>query len=425
MCVLGQQEYTGLQKYLHNAAMEIEYYKTLFSTHKTQAIVPDLSEFPLLTRQTVQHEHGRFFNGRSKRYPEIGHLLIKRSFGPSGVPLEVYWDDRDDARSQAFLWAYRKERFGISDDDKHCIFCTADYSGNKIMDYLPQYLSWDEKTLLFTTLDLSPEILRACLEKIIAFDPAWIILPPSIALMIVETIKLNRMSLPSSLRHLEFYGETLDTQMEIMLQDFFRVQTSNVYTTQATGAVAASCMHGHLHVFSGNVVVEVIRAGKPVVNEEGDVYITSLQNTAMPLVRLKTGDRGLLQSEPCSCGQSAPILSITHEKDHYFITSASGRKISASMLRSLVEFANEEVSRCIAYIQFRQIAHDSFDVILGVKPAFAGWEEEVTRVFCEQIRDTELKQMRWNFFYIDTHNPYEPETSGCQFFELLDKVKKL
>lgn len=425
MCAPGQQTDTDLRNLLIHAVRETEYYRTLFSAHKVQATVPKLSGFPLLTRRIAQREQGCFLSGRYQRYPDIEHLLIKRSFGLSGVPLEVYWDEREDARSQAFLWTYRKERFGITADEKCCTFRTAEYAGNKILDYLPQRLSWDEKTLSFPTLDLSAEWLRACADAIFAFDPAWILLPPSIALLLAETITMDGQAPPSSLRYIELRGEILDTQTEAMIRNAFHAQTANVYATQTAGAVAASCMHGHLHVFSENAVVEVIREDKPVVEEEGDVCITSLQNTAMPLIRLKTGDRGLLQDAPCPCGQSVPVLRLTRGRNREFIVAASGRKISSLVLRSLVEYTHEEVSRCLAYIRFRQTGHDNFDVSLGVKPVFSGWEEEVARVFREQIRDPELKQMRWHFIFADPRDPDEAETDDRPFFEPWEGAEQL
>ncbi len=124
----------------------------------------------------------------------------------------------------------------------------------------------------------------------------------------------------------------------------------------------------------------------------------------MPLIRLETGDRGMLLEETCPCGQSAPVLRLTKARKRDFVITTSGRKISTFVLISLAEFTHEEVSRCLAHIRFRQTSRECIDVILGVKPAFSGWEEEVARVFREQIRDPELKQMQWNFIFISPHD---------------------
>ena len=420
MYTLGEQAEKRLQDILMRAVHETEYYREIFSAHKEQMKNLKLSDFPLLTRQDVQRERSHFLCDKYQRYPDIDYLLMKRSFGISGEPLEVYWDSRDEKRSEAFLWEYRKRRFNITAEDKCCIFRTAEYAGNKIMDIMPKRLSRDRKVLSFSMHDLSPERLQWCWEMILEFHPLWMSLPPSIARMLAENITENHQPLPSSLRYMELYGESFDTDEEAAIRDTFHVQTGSIYATQASGVIAASCEHGHLHIFPENVIVEVIRDGKPVMDEEGDIYITSIQNTAMPLVRLKTGDQGILQSSPCSCGQPSPVLRLTRKRKCDFITTAFGRKLSAFVLRSLAEYTNEEVSRCLAHIRFKQNDCDRMDVIMRMKPAFAGWGQETARVFQEKVKDSELNQMQWNFSYENLREKYESKLSYLPLWQVQD-----
>lgn len=417
MSMLIKQAEKRLQDILMQAVHETEYYREFFSANKEQMKNLKLFDFPLLTRQDVQRKRSHFLCDRYQRYPDIDYLLMKRSFGITGEPLEVYWDSRDGERSEAFLWEYRKKRFDITAEDKCCIFRTAEYAGNKIMHIMPKRLSRDRKTLSFSMHDLSPERLQWCWDVILEFNPSWMVLPASIAWMLAENIAANHHSLPFGLRYMELYGESFDTDEEAAVRDVFHVQTGSIYATQASGVIAASCEKGYFHIFSENAVVEVIRDGKPVMDEEGDIYITSLQNASMPLIRLKTGDRGILQSEPCACRQKAPVLQLARKRTCSFITAASGRKVSAFLLRSLAEYTNEEVSRCLSHIRFRQNDCDSMEVILRMKPAFSGWGRETARVFQEKIRDAELKQMRWNFIYENLHERDETQMEEHLFFE--------
>lgn len=419
-----RKEDVRLQNILMQSYQEVDFYSTHNLLSKKQMNSLQLSDFPLLDRQTIQQQHGRFLNGRYQRYPDIESLLVQHSFGMSGVPLEVYWDRRDVSRAQAALWTFREKFAGVTADEKCCVFCTAEYAGNKIMDYMPKRLSWDKKILSISMRELSLKRLKECLDDISAFDPVWMYLSPGTALMLVEVMEsFGRLFLPS-LRYIELSGEMLDEQTESVIRNAFHVQVANVYATKEAGPVAVSCTHGNMHIFPENTVVEVIRDGKPVVDEEGDVYITSLQNNAMPIIRMKTGDRGILRSTHCSCGGGTSVLCLTRGRDCGFITTTSGRKISALVLRSIAEYANEEVSRCLSYIRFRQTGHASMDVVLKVKPAFEGWEEEIARVFCGQFSDSELEQMKWNFIFVKPESA-ETEMEEKPFFEVCGEVERL
>lgn len=385
--------------------------------------ISQLEDFPLKTRKTIQREHKRFLNSKYQYYPDIERLLIKRSFGLCGMPMEIYWDGQGDECSQNALWAFRKERFGIDGSEKCCVFHTAEYAGNKIMDYMPRYLSKDKKMLSFSMKDLSLEWMQSCIDDIFAFAPIWMRLPPSIAVMLAETMAQNGQKLPSSLQYMELSGEILDGQIQAMIQKSFHVQMANVYATKDSGPIAASCVHGRLHIFSENVAIEVIQDGKSVIGEEGDIYLTSLRNDAMSLVRMRTGDRGIVQSASCPCGKCSLILHLTQGRSCEFITTESGRKVSALALRSMAEYANEEVSHCLAHIRFRQASQEGMDVIFGVKPAFIGWEDEFVQVFFRQVQDPELRKMRWNFISINPQE-FEMEMDEQPFFKICEGVGK-
>ena len=101
-------------------------------TQKQKKDISELRYESLMTRQNIQRELKCFLNSRYQRYPDMERLLVKRSFGVWGIPLEIYWDSRDEERSQNVLWALRQERFGITVNDKCCVFRSAEYAGNKI-----------------------------------------------------------------------------------------------------------------------------------------------------------------------------------------------------------------------------------------------------------------------------------------------------
>ncbi|MEJ5293001.1 MAG: phenylacetate--CoA ligase [Candidatus Methanosuratincola sp.] len=73
--------------------------------------------------------------------------------------------------------------------------------------------------------------------------------------------------------------------------------------------VGCSCSHGSgLHVWEDHFIVEVVdpSTGEPVgPEEEGEVVLTSLTKTAMPMIRFRTRDVSkILDAKECDCGRT-------------------------------------------------------------------------------------------------------------------------
>jgi phenylacetate-CoA ligase len=102
------------------------------------------------------------------------------------------------------------------------------------------------------------------------------------------------------------------------------------YGCTEIGVVGFECEHGSLHLMPANVYLEVIKDGKSVVDEEGDVYVTELHATHFPFLRYGLGDRGVLSSTSCPCGRHLPVLQIvSSRKDDYVITPEGGKVYDA------------------------------------------------------------------------------------------------
>jgi len=90
----------------------------------------------------------------------------------------------------------------------------------------------------------------------------------------------------------------------------FACEVYERYATMETGLIAHECVEGRsLHVPAEGIVVEVVRPdGSPAApGETGDVLVTTLHNTATPLLRYRVGDRAVApDGSPCVCGRGLP-----------------------------------------------------------------------------------------------------------------------
>ena len=64
-----------------------------------------------------------------------------------------------------------------------------------------------------------------------------------------------------------------------------------------------------MHINSENLIVEILRENEPCASGEiGEVVVTELNNTGMPLLRYRLGDFASFADVPCSCGRGLPVI---------------------------------------------------------------------------------------------------------------------
>ena len=70
-----------------------------------------------------------------------------------------------------------------------------------------------------------------------------------------------------------------------------------------------------------------MRAGQPVVGQDGELAITPLANYAMPFLRYRIGDRGRLTHDQCSCGRGFPLLESLSGRMVEVLVNARGEQV--------------------------------------------------------------------------------------------------
>jgi len=94
--------------------------------------------------------------------------------------------------------------------------------------------------------------------------------------------------------------------------DVFQCEVFNHYGSREVGAIASECKaHDGLHIMMEHTLVEVLdESGRPCQpGEEGEIFVTTLNNYSMPIIRYKIGDIGIMQEyKKCSCGCTYPKL---------------------------------------------------------------------------------------------------------------------
>jgi phenylacetate-CoA ligase len=125
-------------------------------------------------------------------------------------------------------------------------------------------------------------------------------------------------------------AEHLHPHQRRALQEGFGCPVRNTYGMSEIGPVATECERGQLHLWSDQLIVEVLDAHDLPVppGQAGRFVVTSLVNPAMPLIRYVTGDHGSLAAPGrCDCGRVLPIVASLEGRSIDLLVGVDGRRV--------------------------------------------------------------------------------------------------
>ncbi|MBA3260796.1 MAG: phenylacetate--CoA ligase family protein [Gemmatimonadales bacterium] len=133
--------------------------------------------------------------------------------------------------------------------------------------------------------------------------------------------------------------EVTDRCLELA-EKAFQAPAVDVYVTNEFGVIAWSCPTRRelLHVNDDSFVVEVVGTDGRLVppGTLGELVVTSLGLTSMPLIRYRMGDMAARVPERCECGRGLGLLTRVHGRTAHAIRRPSGALITTPVITSLI-----------------------------------------------------------------------------------------
>jgi phenylacetate-CoA ligase len=126
-------------------------------------------------------------------------------------------------------------------------------------------------------------------------------------------------------------GETLFDFQKKIVESQFNTEIYNRYGCREFGAIAQECSeHTGLHISQEDFIIEILDDNLEPVGEGeiGNIYVTSLDNYSMPLIRYRIDDRGSFTYETCPCGRNLKMFGQIEGRVSDVIVSPSGKHIS-------------------------------------------------------------------------------------------------
>jgi len=355
-------------------------------------------QLPLVTKADIQRNPQDFLSEMYTRYPLNKDISIHRTSGSTGQYLKIYWSQAENIRSLSELWLLRKNRYDIIPSNKYAYFYTNDYIANTRVEPKEMLIAPNKRSIGFWKGNLNKNKIVRIYEHLLDFSPDWIMLQPSVAVLIADSIRENNFTEIPGLRYIELTGEYLSLSVQDYLKEIFRCAVSNQYGCNEANSIALTCLKNQFHCLESNVYIEIIQNGKNVgYNTLGDIYITVLTNYAMPFIRYQTGDRGILREINCDCGSRAAMLELVAGRVSDFVLTRYGEKIPSYIFLYPIEYINEKIGNIIQQFQIVQYDVDKFLVRLSIKPSYNGWKETVSQAFVASIKEEALTGAFWDF----------------------------
>lgn len=324
---------------------------------------------------------------------ELTDNIIKMSTsGSTGKMLKINWNKEDFYKSMTPLWVLRKKYYGINTDDGMCYFYTIRKMGAE------ELMEYEEKnTLGFSKTSLNDERLKGIYERILEYQPVWMLLQPSTAQMLLNTIKKYNLPKIDTLKYIELSGELLTEGLRNRLTEFFGCRVANQYGSYEFNSIAYECPYGNMHVMTSNVYVEVLNDNSEVVEDtEGELVITSLTNKRNPFIRYRIGDKGkIIRGQNCPCKNHNPIIDLTVGRSHDYAECEDGTRVNAYVFLRAVDTINCLLDDVVK--QFQVIQRGINDFLVRMYIDDKSMIEKIKEIFDESILDAALKNAKFEY----------------------------
>jgi phenylacetate-CoA ligase len=175
----------------------------------------------------------------------------------------------------------------------------------------------DFVTMRFPVTQPIDEIVSA-LNK---FEPLLLTgLPTGLSLLIHEA-QAGRLRIAP--RRIISLGEPLLPEVRRLLEETFNAPVANCYGTSEAGCMAFGCWRGpDMHLNDDLVIIEPVdSAGKPVPlgTRSDKIFVTSIINPTLPLIRIEVTDQVTILDTTCSCGSAHRLIEVEGRQNDIFV----------------------------------------------------------------------------------------------------------
>ncbi|WP_342120801.1 phenylacetate--CoA ligase family protein [Pseudoduganella sp. OTU4001] len=329
---LQQLQLERLRALLVHAQQQVPYYRAEFARIGFDPArdfqgVPDLMRLPLLDKAAIR-EHIETLKAEDAQ-----NLVRYNTGGSTGAPLTFYVGRHRVSHDVAAKWrATRWWNVDIGDREIVIWGSPIELSAQDRVRMVRDTLMRTELMSAFATTESG---LDGHVARIRQRKPKMLFGYPTVLARIAshaedKGIRLDQLGI----RVAFVTSECLYQPQREQIERVFGCPVANGYGGRDSGFIAHQCPAGKLHITAEDIVVEVLDPeGRQLPpGESGEIVVTHLQSGDFPFIRYRTGDVGALDSEPCCCGRTLPVLKEIHGRTTDFLINQDGTLIHSAAL---------------------------------------------------------------------------------------------
>lgn len=304
------------------------------------------------------------------------------SGGSSGEPVffsqdNLFWTSSMGIKwlFYSFIWPFPCRLLSLWGSERDILEGGEGFVGN-----LKLWL-YDRK--LLNSFRMSPAEMELYVRKINRFKPKIIEAYVQSIYEFAKYIDKNKLTVYSPKGIIVSAG-TLYPEMRQLIEKVFECRVYNRYGSREVGDIACSCSENEELHTSPLHFVEILDCDLNPVRpgEIGDVYVTTLNNYTMPLIRYRIGDVATeSDNQPCKCGRGLSRIKNIEGREMSVLRTKNGRIVPPEFFIHMVGVVfNKESIKKFQIIQkdYQKIV---VKVVLTDLAAFEAEKKKIEVVF--------------------------------------------
>ncbi|EOZ93860.1 Coenzyme F390 synthetase [Indibacter alkaliphilus LW1] len=279
-----------LQKLVFSAIKNVPYYSNCKISLKKFSY-EEFSKLPILTKDNIRDEVRELI---SKNYKDIASVKANTSGGSTGEPVKFFQTDFQKLSGHSnYLYALKLNNVDFLDKSVDLWGAERDMYNSKLKFNIRELL---HNKIQLNTFVLNNEIIKKYIFYLNRIKPNFIKAYVHSIYEIAKFININKVSI-SFKPIIHCSTGPLYPEMKLEIEKAFNYcHIYSFYGSREVSAIATEVLDKKgMYVLFDNVFVEILNNDFIPVKEgeEGEIYITTLNNFYMPLIRYKIGDRAI------------------------------------------------------------------------------------------------------------------------------------